>query len=126
MLSTIKSLFSLLMAVSLISGCSTLGQDTDNVLRKSAAYSLTTYGSVWQPSLAVYAKLPYCDTAISGPCKNRELYRKLYAADGAVASCVSQTLVAVQSQGLDISGLPQCLAKIEEAKTLISKSGAMQ
>lgn len=111
-----------LSLVFLLAGCQTAG-DAETHLRKSVAYSLTTYAVVWQPALITYSGLPYCDKVPSGPCKDRGLYKKLYEADAAVASCVPGAIQAVQSKGLDLSGVPACLQTIESAKAAIATAG---
>ena len=108
--------------VLLLASCQSLG-DSETHLRKSVAYSLTTYAVIWQPALITYSGLPYCDKVQSGLCKDRALYKKLYEADAAVAACAPAALEAVQTKGLDLSGVPACLQTIESAKAAIAAAG---
>lgn len=100
-----------------------ISEGTQATLRDGVAKSLTGYAEGYQPILAVYARLPTCGDPAQPPCKDKNLYRKLYALDGAVAECVMASVKALNENQTDLTGVAACLAKVDEAKFAIAKSG---
>lgn len=124
---TPKTLPAILFALSLTPvfvGCALLGGFQDEA-RTSAAYTLTIYNKAWQPALHAYAKLDYCGSPAVPPCRDRALYRKLYDLDAAVAACAPAAIAALKSD-LDLSLVPDCVAKVEEAKAAFAKGGLVK
>jgi hypothetical protein len=109
-----------LVALLGLAGCQTSNSATD-AARITGAYAFTFYGSVYQPMLAQYAKLPTCGTPAQPPCKDKELYRKLYALDAAVADCAVAAQRSLSSEFPDFPLINSCIQQVELAKFEFAK-----
>ena len=113
----------LLAAVAAIglAGCQT--SNPVDAARVTGAYAFTFYGSVYQPMLAEYAKLPTCSATVKAPCKDAALYRKLYAMDAAVADCAVAAQQSLSSQFPDFPLINSCIQQVEVTKLEFAKQG---
>jgi hypothetical protein len=113
----------LLAAVAAIglAGCQT--STPADAARITGAYAFTFYGSVYQPMLAEYAKLPTCSATVKAPCKDAGLYRKLYAMDAAVADCAVAAQRSLSSEFPDFPLINSCIQQVEVTKLEFAKQG---
>lgn len=104
-----------------LAGC--VSQTTSDAARITGAYAFTFYGSVYQPMLAQYAKLPTCGTPAQAPCKDPALYKKLYELDGAVAKCAVAAQTSLSTSMPDFVMINGCIEQVEMAKLEFAKHG---
>lgn len=104
-----------------LGGCVT--QSTVDAARVTGAYAFTFYGSVYQPMLAEYAKLPTCGKPAKAPCKDAALYKRLYAMDAAVADCAVAAQKSLSSQFPDFPLINACIQQVEVTKLEFAKNG---
>jgi hypothetical protein len=104
-----------------LAGCQT--NSAVDAARITGAYAFTFYGSVYQPMLMQYAKLPTCGTPAQAPCKDPVLYKRLYELDGAVAQCAAAAQASLSSSAPDFVMINGCIQQVELAKLEFAKHG---
>lgn len=92
------------------------GSSTPDSLKTTLRIGFTAYAEGYQPALKFYSSLPSCGNPAQPPCKDKELYKKLYDADAAVATCAPAAVASINSETPDYSLIGECLTKIEQAK----------
>lgn len=109
-----------------LTACALLPKDQLDAAKVGAGYGLTVYATAYQPILAEYARLPYCAEPAAPPCRDRALYAKLYALDGAVAQCAVAMQATLASNSPDFTAVNECVKTIERAKLAFAMKGTGQ
>jgi len=108
-----KKLLLALPLMLLLGACSVLQSDNTRVV---VGDTFTAYTRLYQPVLIAYSKLPYCGNPAQPPCKDRELYSKLYYADAAAVACMSAAAESLASEAPDLGLITECISQVEVAK----------
>lgn len=104
-----------------LAGCQST--NATDAARITGAYAFTFYGSVYQPMLAEYAKLATCSATVKAPCKDADLYKRLYVLDAGVADCALAAQRSLSSEFPDFPLINTCIAQVEMAKLEFAKNG---
>lgn len=116
----------LFLALAYLGGCATIqsvfGPSTTNTLRSASLAAMQTYHDSWQPLLNVYGSMAVCGSPAVPPCQDPKLYRKLYDADGAIATCSVAATAALSATNPDMTKVSACLAQIGVQQALIASA----
>ena len=98
------------------------GPSATNTVRAASLAAMQTYHDSWQPLLAIYGGMSVCGSPAVPPCQDAKLYRKLYDADAAIATCSVAATAALSAVNPDMSGVSACLSQIGAQQSLIAST----